>query len=63
MHTIHNAHNTQKSMVTRKRLHDRISARFVRAMTVSFHFKFSIDYGKQETKNNKNIRYDLSPWN
>ena len=40
-----------------KWLRVRIFARFARAMTFCFHHKFSIEYGKQETKNSKKIRY------
>ena len=29
-------------------------------MILCFHFEFSIEYGKQATKNNKKIRYDFS---
>ena len=40
-----------KHQVTRNWLRVRIFARFASAMIFCFHFKFSIEYGKQETKN------------
>ena len=51
---------TVKHAVTHKWLCFRICACFARAMILCFHFKFSIEYGKQATKNNKKIRYDFS---
>ena len=38
----------------------RICGRFARAVTFCFLSKFSIEYGKQETKNNKKRRNDFS---
>ena len=51
---------TVKHAVTHKRLCFRICARFARAMILCFQFKFSTEYGKQVTKNNKRIRCDFS---
>ena len=46
---------TLKHAVTRKCLCFRICVRFARAMIFCFHYKFSIEYGKQATKNNKKV--------